>query len=53
MKTTLYKSFNSKEAQEVTLEQVYEMIHSDEELKKSTQLHRDLWHRAMIRRQRT
>ena len=42
MKTTLYKSFNSKEAQEVTLEHVYEIIRSDEELKKSTQLHRDL-----------
>ena len=42
MKTTLYKSFNSKEAQEVTLEQVYEIIRSDEELKKSTQLHRAL-----------
>ena len=38
----IYKTFNSKEAQDITLEQVKNMICVDEELKKSTQLYRDL-----------
>lgn len=37
-----YKNFSSKEAQAVTLEQVAELIRSDEDLKKKTQLYRDL-----------
>ena len=38
----LFKNFNSKDAQDVGFEQLAEMIRSDEELKKNTQLYRDL-----------
>ena len=38
----LFKNFNSKDAQDVGFEQVAEMIRSDEELRKNTQLYRDL-----------
>jgi len=38
----IYKTFNCKEAQDITLEQVMNMISVDEELKRSTQLYRDL-----------
>ena len=37
-----YKTFNSKEAQDISLEQVTNIILHDEELKKSTQMYRDL-----------
>jgi hypothetical protein len=37
-----YQSFSSNDAQAVTLEQVAEIIRSDEGLKKNTQLYRDL-----------
>ena len=37
-----FKNFTSKESQDVTLEQVTDMIRQDEELKKNTQLYRDL-----------
>lgn len=37
-----YLTFNSKESQDVSLEQVASIIGHDEELKKSTQLHREL-----------
>ena len=38
----LFKSFNSNEAHEITLEQMADIIRQDEELKKSTLLYRDL-----------
>ena len=38
----LFKTFKSKEAQDVTLEQVIDIVSHDEELKKSTQMYRDL-----------
>ncbi len=37
-----FKNFNSKDAQDVGFEQLAEMIRSDEELRKNTQLYRDL-----------
>ena len=37
-----FKNFNSKDAQDVGFEQLADMIRSDEELKKNTQLYRDL-----------
>ena len=37
-----YPSFSSKDAQDMTFEQVIDMIRQDEELKKNTQLYRDL-----------
>ena len=37
-----FKSFNSKESQETTLEKVFETIKNDEGLKNSTMLHREL-----------
>ena len=37
-----FPSFSSKDAQEITLEQVVDIIRSDEELKKNTMLFRDL-----------
>ena len=37
-----YKTFNSKEAQDVSFEQVIDMIRNDEELQKRTQMYRDL-----------
>ena len=37
-----YKTFNSKDAQDMTFEQVTDIIRSDEELKKNTMLYRDL-----------
>ena len=42
MTMNYYKTFNSKESQDVSLEQVAGIIGHDEELKKSTQLHREL-----------
>ena len=38
----IFKTFNSKEAQNVSFEQVFNMISGDEELQKSTQLYREL-----------
>lgn len=38
----LFKNFKSKEAQELTPEQVFDLIRNDEELKKNTELHREL-----------
>ncbi|MBO4801573.1 MAG: hypothetical protein J5545_06875 [Bacteroidaceae bacterium] len=38
----LYKTFTCKTAQEVSFEQVFDLIRNDEELKKNTMLHRDL-----------
>ena len=37
-----FKNYNSKDAQDVGFEQLAEMIRSDEELRKNTQLYRDL-----------
>ena len=37
-----FKNFNSKDAQDVGFEQLAEMIRSDEELRKNTQLYREL-----------
>ena len=37
-----FKNFNSKDAQDITFEQLADLIRSDEELKKNTQLYRDL-----------
>lgn len=37
-----FKNFNSKDAQNITFEQLADLIRSDEELKKNTQLYRDL-----------
>ena len=36
-----YKTFNSKEAQDVSFEQVIDMIRNDQELQKRTQMYRD------------
>ena len=38
----IFKTFNSKDAQSVTFEQLADLIRSDEQLKKSTLLYRDL-----------
>ena len=37
-----YKTFNTKEAQDVSFEQVIDMIRNDQELQKCTQMYRDL-----------
>lgn len=42
MNLTYFKTFNSKDAQDITFEQLADLIRSDEELKKNTQLYRDL-----------
>lgn len=42
MNLNYFKTFNSKDAQDITLEQLAEIIRSDEELKKNTALYRDL-----------
>ena len=42
MNMQLFKTFKSTEAQDLTPEQVFDLICNDEELKKSTELHRDL-----------
>lgn len=42
MKLNYFKTFNSKDAQDITFEQLADIIRSDEELKKNTQLYRDL-----------
>ena len=42
MKLDYFKTFNNKDAQDITLEQLAEIIRSDEELKKNTMLYRDL-----------
>ena len=42
MKIDFYKTFNSKDAQEITFEQLTDIIRSDEELKRTTALYRDL-----------
>ena len=45
-----FKNFNSKDAQDVGFEQLAEMIRSDEELRKNTQLYRDLMAQVGISR---
>lgn len=42
MNIDFYKTFNSKDAQEITFEQLTDIIRSDEELKRTTALYRDL-----------
>ena len=42
MKIDFYKTFNSKDAQEITFEQLTDIIRGDEELKRTTALYRDL-----------
>lgn len=42
MKMDYYKTFSSKEAQDISFEQLAEIIRSDEDLKKNTMLYRDL-----------
>ncbi|MBR3479013.1 MAG: hypothetical protein IKH43_07925 [Bacteroidaceae bacterium] len=42
MEIQLFRTFKSTEAQDLTPEQVFDLICKDEELKKSTELHRDL-----------
>jgi hypothetical protein len=42
MNLDYFKTFNSKDAQDISFEQIVDIIRSDEELKKSTMLYRDL-----------
>ena len=37
-----FKTYTSKTAQDMSFEQVYDLIRNDEELKKNTMLHREL-----------